>query len=318
MRKQWNEFSLALSLTSNQVAQPPILSDECSELHNAQALRPHRLTRTLSYSPDTVASTAEVEVEERFIPKYMTRRDRRETPSTPVLFYFWESSPSIFNALHQHRLHKDPDSHANKSPASRTRKTYYLPTSALIRINDCKDSSYLRGIVFCLRDSVSSILSERGICPLTPFCLRRTSAISEEFLSALCTCCEAAKIDFLVVLLLFCYETDQKRRRRREKVFRPTRRYYAVVGNADLLAGSFCASAAMFFFYVSFWLAELAADWLIAQGGYYMAAIAMRSSPIIPFRRDHREPPVPPPPPPSLHSFLLPSLSSCPPTRMQS
>lgn len=35
---------------------PPILSDECSELHNAQALRPRRLTRTLSYSPDTGAS----------------------------------------------------------------------------------------------------------------------------------------------------------------------------------------------------------------------------------------------------------------------
>ncbi len=81
---------------------------------------------------------------------------------------------------------------------------------------------------------------------------------------------------------------------------------------SQLLAGSFCASAAMFFFYVSFWLAELAADWLIVQGGYYMAAIAMRSSPIIPFRRDHREPPVPPP---STISplFLLPSLSSCPP-----
>lgn len=86
---------------------------------------------------------------------------------------------------------------------------------------------------------------------------------------------------------------------------------------SQLLAGSFCASAAMFFFYVSFWLAELAADWLIAQGGYYMAAIAMRSSPIIPFRRDHREPPVSPPPTIS-PLFLLPSLSSCPPTHMQS
>ncbi len=91
---------------------------------------------------------------------------------------------------------------------------------------------------------------------------------------------------------------------------------------SQLLAGSFCASAAMFFFYVSFWLAELAADWLIVQGGYYMAAIAMRSSPIIPFRRDHREPPVPPPPTIS-PLFLLPSLSSCPPhpptpTHMQS
>lgn len=36
-----------------------------------------------------------------------------------------------------------------------------------------------------------------------------------------------------------------------------------------------------------------ARSWLAncAQGGYYTAAIAMRSSPIIPFRRDHREPP---------------------------
>lgn len=135
----------------------PIHSDECSELHNAQALRPHRLTRTLSCSPDTGASTAEVEVEEHFSPKYMTRRDRRETaysagvPSTahlvnwawiyaiknrtyetknvateraltflpqPVLCYFWASSLSIFNAVHQHRLHKDPDSHANKNSAT--------------------------------------------------------------------------------------------------------------------------------------------------------------------------------------------------------
>lgn len=36
---------------------------------------------------------------------------------------------------------------------------------------------------------------------------------------------------------------------------------------SQLLAVSFCASAAMFFFYVSFWLAELASDWLIVQGG---------------------------------------------------
>ena len=70
----------------------------------------------------------------------------------------------------------------------------------------------------------------------------------------------------------------------------------------------------MFFFYASSWLAEHAADWLIVQGGYYMAAIAMRSSPIILFRRDHQESPHPPThppsffhPPPSLPSplFLL-------------
>lgn len=76
----------------------------------------------------------------------------------------------------------------------------------------------------------------------------------------------------------------------------------------------------MFFFYASSWLAEQAADWLIVQGGYYMAAIAMRSSPIIPFRRDHQESPTHPPtlPPssipalPSLHSLFLVALSSCP------
>ncbi|CAG12197.1 unnamed protein product [Tetraodon nigroviridis] len=65
---------------------------------------------------------------------------------------------------------------------------------------------------------------------------------------------------------------------------------------------SFCASAAMFFFYASSWLPEHAADWLIVQGGYYMAAIAMRSSAIILFRRDHQESPHPP-------SFFFPSLS---------
>lgn len=51
-----------------------------------------------------------------------------------------------------------------------------------------------------------------------------------------------------------------------------------------------------------------------------MAAIAMRSSPIIPFRRDHQESPTHPPtlPPssipalPSLHSLFLIALSSCP------
>lgn len=83
----------------------------------------------------------------------------------------------------------------------------------------------------------------------------------------------------------------------------------------------------MFFFYASSWLAERTADWLIVQGGYYMAAIAMRSSPIIPFRRDHQESPPPahpfPPSPipalPSLHSLFLRALSSCPPlhTHMQ-
>lgn len=80
---------------------------------------------------------------------------------------------------------------------------------------------------------------------------------------------------------------------------------------SQLLAGFFCASAAMFFSYVSFCLAELASDWLIVQGGYYMAAIAMRSSPIIPFRRDHRASPPSRHPHPSPH-FPLPSLSSCP------
>uniref|UniRef100_A0AAV2KDP6 Uncharacterized protein n=1 Tax=Knipowitschia caucasica TaxID=637954 RepID=A0AAV2KDP6_KNICA len=47
----------------------------------------------------------------------------------------------------------------------------------------------------------------------------------------------------------------------------------------------------MFFFYASSWLAMRASDWLIVQGGYYTAAIAMRSSPIIPFRRDNQEAP---------------------------
>lgn len=76
----------------------------------------------------------------------------------------------------------------------------------------------------------------------------------------------------------------------------------------------------MFFFYVSFCQTELAADWLIEKGGHYMAAIAMHCSPIIPFRRDHPEAPHPSI---SLHSFPLPSLSSCSPhpsplhTRMQ-
>ncbi|KAJ0057809.1 hypothetical protein NL108_002918 [Boleophthalmus pectinirostris] len=66
----------------------------------------------------------------------------------------------------------------------------------------------------------------------------------------------------------------------------------------------------MFFFYASSWLAAHAADWLIVQGGYYTAAIAMRSSPIIPFRRDNQEsPPLPQHPP----SFSLPCLSFCPP-----
>ena len=74
----------------------------------------------------------------------------------------------------------------------------------------------------------------------------------------------------------------------------------------------------MFFFYASSWLAEHAADWLIVQGGYYMAAIAMRSFPIIPFRRDHQVPSTTLPPSsipalPSLHSLFLTALSSCPP-----
>lgn len=62
----------------------------------------------------------------------------------------------------------------------------------------------------------------------------------------------------------------------------------------------------MFFFYASSWLAERAADWLIVQGGYYMAAIAMRSSPIIPFKRDHQE--SPPSSIPPYHPLPLPSL----------
>lgn len=75
----------------------------------------------------------------------------------------------------------------------------------------------------------------------------------------------------------------------------------------------------MFFFYASSWLAEHAADWLIVQGGYYIAAIAMRSSPIILFRRDHQESPHPsflffhpspsiPPLPFPCCPFFLPSL----------
>lgn len=66
----------------------------------------------------------------------------------------------------------------------------------------------------------------------------------------------------------------------------------------------------MFFFYASSWLAERAADWLIVQGGYYMAAIAMRSSPIIPFRRDHQE--SPPPAHPSSLFHPCPSISPLP------
>lgn len=72
----------------------------------------------------------------------------------------------------------------------------------------------------------------------------------------------------------------------------------------------------MFFFYASSWLAEHAADWLIVQGGYYMAAIAMRSSPIILFGRNHQESPHPSSfffPSLSFHPFTSLPFSSCPP-----
>lgn len=93
---------------------PPIHSDECSELHNAQSLRPRRLTRILSYSLDTGASTAEVEVDEHFIPKYMTHRDRRETA------YCWSSFHCAPKA--SHTLSTVPEFYAIKNRAYETKR----------------------------------------------------------------------------------------------------------------------------------------------------------------------------------------------------
>lgn len=129
--ESWHKVTRSWRMWFVNWSKPPhgksaIHSDECSELHNTQALRPHRLTRTLSYSPDTGASTAEVEVEEHFIPKYITRRDRRETaysagvPSTEPelsllkigltkqetwpLSGLWRSCPSLYFAIFERLL----------------------------------------------------------------------------------------------------------------------------------------------------------------------------------------------------------------------